>query len=148
MVDLKRPSLVFLLCFVIIPFNAFAGDFDGSKLLSGSIDKVLEIYPSRIRDDADPDTVGLPRNFFIDFKQKLLRPSKDSVIRKMSKIKRVEHLENKLVLQGIEGGVDNVDDGLAWSIAISKKTGKVVLAASGDGVAYVVFGTCTAVDPP
>ena len=148
MVDLKRPRLVFLLCFVIIPFNAFAGDFDGSKLLSGSIDKVLEIYPSRIRDDADPDTVGLPRNFFIDFKQKLLRPSKDSVIRKMSKIKRVEHLENKLVLQGIEGGVDNVDDGLAWSIAISKKTGKVVLAASGDGVAYVVFGTCTAVDPP
>ena len=148
MVDLKRPRLVFLLCFVIIPFNAFAGDFDGSKLLSGSIDKVLEIYPSRIRDDADPDTVGLPRNFFIDFKQKLLRPSKDSVIRKMSKIKRVEQLENKLVLQGIEGGVDNVDDGLAWSIAISKKTGKVVLAASGDGVAYVVFGTCTAVDPP
>jgi hypothetical protein len=148
MVDLKRPRLVFLLCVVIIPFNAFAGDFDGSKLLSGSIDKVLEIYPSRIRDDADPDTVGLPRNFFIDFKQKLLRPSKDSVIRRMSKIKRVEHLENKLVLQGIEGGVDNVDDGLAWSIAISKKTGKVVLAASGDGVAYVVFGTCTAVDPP
>lgn len=148
MVDLKRPRLVFLLCFVIIPFNAFAGDFDGSKLLSGSIDKVLEIYPSRIRDDADPDTVGLPRNFFIDFKQKLLRPSQDSVIRRMSKIKRVEHLENKLVLQGIEGGVDNVDDGLAWSIAISKKTGKVVLAASGDGVAYVVFGTCTAVDPP
>ena len=146
MVDLKRPRLVFLLCFVIIPFNAFAGDFDGSKLLSGSIDKVLEIYPSRIRDDADPDTVGLPRNFFIDFKQKLLRPSKDSVIRKMSKIKRVEHLENKLVLQGIEGGVDNVDDGLAWSIAISKKTGKVVLSASGDGVAYAVFGTCTAVE--
>jgi len=39
-----------------------------------------------------------------------------------------------------------VDDGLAWSIAISKKTGKVVLSASGDGVAYVVFGTCTAVE--
>ena len=31
-----------------------------------------------------------------------------------------------------------VDDGLAWSMAISKKTGKVVLSASGDGVAYVV----------
>jgi hypothetical protein len=38
--------------------------------------------------------------------------------------------------------VENVDDGLAWSITISKKTGKVVLSASGDGVAYVVFGTC------
>ncbi|MEJ2285341.1 MAG: hypothetical protein P8X85_17310 [Desulfobacterales bacterium] len=114
--------------------------------MSGSVDKLLEIYPYRINSDADPETVGLPRNFFIDFKEKLIRPSKDSVIRRTSKIKRVEHIENKLILQGIEGGVENVDDGLAWSIAISKKTGKVVLSASGDGVAYVVFGTCTAVD--
>ena len=100
--DLRRSGLVFLLCLVVIPLNAFAGDFDGSKQLSGSVDKVLEIYPSRIRHDADPDTVGLPRNFLIDFKEKLVRPSKDSVIRRTSKIKRVEHIENKLILQGIE----------------------------------------------
>ena len=114
--------------------------------MSGSVDKILEIYPSRISNDADPETVGLPRKFFIDFEEKLVRPSKDSLIRRTSKIKRVEHVENKLILQGVEDGVENVDDGLAWSIAISKKTGKVVLSASGDGVAYVVFGTCTAVE--
>jgi len=128
-----------------MPFPAFAGDFDGSKPLSGSVDKILEIYPSRINHDADPETVGLPQNFLIDFNKKTVRPSKDSLIRRTSKIKRVEHIENKLILQGVEDGVENVDDGLAWSMAISKKTGKVVLSASGDGVAYVVFGTCTAV---
>ena len=144
--DLRRPRVIFLFCLCIIPFPALAGDFDGSKPLSGSVDKVLEIYPSRITTDADPDTVGLPRKFFIDFEEKLVRPSKDSLIRRTSKIKRVEHIENKLILQGIEDGVENVDDGLAWSIAISKKTGKVVLSASGDGVAYAVFGTCTAVE--
>ena len=145
--SLKSPRSIFLFfCLLILPFPAFGDDFDGSKPLSGSVDKILEIYPSRINSNADPETVGLPRNFFIDFKEKLIRPSKDSVIRRTSKIKRVEHIENKLILQGIEDGVENVDDGLAWSIAISKKTGKVVLSASGDGVAYVVFGTCTAVD--
>jgi len=123
-----------------------ADDFDGSKPLSGSVDKVLEIYPSKISNNADPDTVGLPRNFFIDFQAKIIRPSKDSLVRRTSKIKHVEHIENKLILQGTEDGVENVDDGLAWSIAISKKTGKVVLSASGDGVAYAVFGTCTAVE--
>jgi hypothetical protein len=123
-----------------------ADDFDGSKPLSGSVYKVLEIYPSKISNNADPDTVGLPRNFFIDFQAKIIRPSKDSLIRRTSKIKHVEHIENKLILQGTEDGVENVDDGLAWSIAISKKTGKVVLSASGDGVAYAVFGTCTAVE--
>ena len=146
MVNLRSPRFMFLFCLFIIPYSAFAGDFDGSKPLSGSVDKILEIYPSRISNDADPDTVGLPQNFFIDFEKKIVRPSKDSLIRRTSKIKRVEHIENKLILQGVEDGVENVDDGLAWSIAISKKTGKVVLSASGDGVAYVVFGTCTAVE--
>jgi len=145
-VSLRRPRFIFLFCLFIIPFPAFAGDFDGSKSLSGSVDKILEIYPSRISNDADPETVGLPQKFFIDFKEKIVRPSKDSLIRRTSKIKRVEHIENKLILQGVEDGVENVDDGLAWSMAISKETGKVVLSASGDGVAYVVFGTCTAVE--
>lgn len=137
-------SFIFLWLLMTSPL-AFGGDFDGSTSLTGTVDKILEIYPSRINNDADPDTVGLPRNFVIDFKEKTVRPSKDSVIRRISKIKRVEHVENKLVLQGIEEGVENVDDGLAWSMAISKKTGQVVLSASGDGVAYVVFGTCAAV---
>ena len=142
--NLVTPGHIILFCLLIIPYPAFADDFDGSKPLTGSVDKILEIYPTRINNDADPDTVGLPRNFTIDFKHKIVRPSKDSVVRRTSKIKQIAHVENKLILQGIEGGVENVDDGLAWSIAISKKTGKVVLSASGDGVAYVVFGTCTA----
>ena len=144
--ELRRLVFMIVFCLAIIPLSALAGDFDGSKPLAGSVDKILEIYPSRISNDADPDTVGLPRNFLIDFKEKMVRPSKDSLVRKTSKIKRVEHIENKLILQGVEDGVENVEDGLAWSIAISKKTGKVVLSASGDGVAYVVFGTCTAVE--
>jgi hypothetical protein len=143
---LRSSGFIFLFCLFIQPFFAFAGDFDGLKPLSGSVDKILEIYPSRISNDADPETVGLPQNFLIDFKEKIVRPSKDSLIRRTSKIKRVEHLENKLILQGIEDGVENVDDGLAWSMAISKKTGRVVLSASGDGVAYVVFGTCAPVE--
>jgi hypothetical protein len=128
-----------------MPLSSSADDFDGSKQLSGSVEKVLEINQFKISSDVDPDTVGLPRNFVIDFDERTVRPSKDSLVRRISRIRHIGHIENKLVLQGVEEGVENVDDGLAWSIAISKKTGKVVLSASGNGVAYVVFGTCTAV---
>jgi hypothetical protein len=114
--------------------------------LSGSVSKILEINPSRVKTDVDPDTVGLPRKFLIDFKEKKVRPSKDSLIRRTSQILRIAHIENKLILQGVEEGVENVDDGLAWSMAISKKSGRVVLSAAGDGVAYVVFGTCAPVE--
>ena len=137
-----KPFLLFCSLFCIA-LPTFAGDFDGSKPLSGSVSKIMEINPYRVINDVDPDTVGLPRKFLIDFEEKKVRPSKDSLIRRTSQIKRVEHIENKLILQGVEEGVENVDDGLAWSMAISKKSGMVVLSASGDGVAYVVFGTCT-----
>ena len=141
--ELRFLKFFVLSCLFIVPYSTFAGDFDGSKPLSGSVDRIVEINPFRVIDDVDPDTVGLPRKFFIDFEEKKVRPSKDSLIRSVSQIKRIEHIENKLILQGVEEGVENIDDGLAWSMAISKKSGMVVLSASGDGVAYVVFATCT-----
>ena len=144
--DLKLLKLFLLFCLFIIPLPTFAGDFDGSKPLSGSVSKIIEINPSRVINDVDPDTVGLPRKFLIDFEEKKVRPSKDSLIRRTSQIKRVEHIENKLILQGVEEGVENVDDGLAWSMAILKKSGMVVLSESGDVRAYVLFGTCTPVE--
>ena len=144
--DLIRSIIILMAYTFILPFASYAGDFDGSRLLSGSVEKVLEISQFRVSDDVDPDIVGLPRKFFIDIEEKTMLPSMESMVRRISKIKHVEHIENKIILQGVEEGVENVDDGLAWSMAISKKTGKVVLSASGDGVAYVVFGSCTVVD--
>jgi len=47
-VDLRRSRFIYLFFLFNIPFPAFAGDFDGSKPLSGSVDKILEINPSRI----------------------------------------------------------------------------------------------------
>ena len=144
--NLRLVGFVLLFFLFMIPFYSIAGDFDGSRPLKGSVNKIIEINQFKIRKDISPDTVGLPQRFVIDFREKVLRPSKDSIIRKTSKIKSVENIENKLVLQGFEEGVENIDDGLAWSIVISKLTGNVVLAASGDGVAYIAFGTCAADD--
>jgi hypothetical protein len=139
-----RVFILFYLC--IIPQPVFSGGFDGLKPLSGSVNKIIEINAFKIIDDVDPDAVGLPRKFIIDFKEKILLPSKDSIVRKTSKIDLVRHIENKLILQGVNEGVENVNDGIAWSITISKKTGRVVLSASGDGFAYVVFGACVPVE--
>jgi len=43
-------------------------------------------------------------------------------------------------LQGAEDGYDKMRDGLGWTMAISEATGQVVLTASGEQVAFVVFG--------
>ena len=54
----------------------------------------------------------------IDFDKKTVRPSKDSLVRRISKIRHIGHIENKRILHGVEEGVENVDYGLAWSKAI------------------------------
>ncbi len=123
--------------------SAVAEDFDGLKPLIGVTGKVIEIRPYKIADDVDPDTLGLPRKFLIDFAAKRLRPSKDSLVRKTVEFSEVAHIEDKIVIQGVDEGIEGVNDGWAWNLIISKKDGKAVLSASGDGVAYVVFGVCT-----
>ena len=128
--------------FISLVATAIAGDFDGSKPLSGVTGKIIEINQYKIIDDVDPDTVGLPKKFLIDFNSKTLRPSKDSLVRRTITFKSLEHIENKMVMQGVDEGVEGVDDGLAWSLTISKKNGNAILSAAGDGVAYVVFGVC------
>ena len=144
MVDYPK-AMVVAIGLIGLAGAAFAGDFDGSTPLSGTVGKVIEINRYRIADDVDPDTVGLPKRFLIDFKTKVIRPSDDSMVRRQISINSVAVVENKTVIQGVDEGVEGVEDGLAWSLTISKKDGSAVLSASGNGVAYVVFGVCTPV---
>jgi len=134
--------LAVLSIFCVLTISAFAGDFDGLKPLFGITGKIIEINQYKIIDNVDPDTVGLPKRFVIDFNSNQLRPSVDSRIRKSISFAKVEHIENKMVIQGVDEGIEGVEDGLAWSLTISKKDGRTVLSASGDGVAFVVFGEC------
>ncbi len=135
-------ALVVVIFLVAFADSASSGDFDGSKPLSGVTGKIIEINQYKIIDDVDPDTVGLPKKFLIDFNSKTLRPSKDSLVRRTITFKSLVHIENKMIMQGVDEGVEGVDDGLAWSLTISKKNGNAILSAAGDGVAYVVFGVC------
>ncbi len=142
-----RSRLPFIPAVVFFLFNfqiaALADGFDGSQPLFGTSDRIIEINQFKIIDGVDHSTAGIPKKFLIDFKTNTLRPSKDSLIRKTITFNRVDHIENKMVMQGIDSGIEGVEDGVAWSLTISKRDGKAVLAASGDGVAYVVFGACT-----
>jgi hypothetical protein len=119
-------------------------DFDGSRPLLCSITKINECTPGGDCKETTLESVGLPQFLKVDVQHKTVIPAEPMEGRKATAIERVERIDGKLILQGAEDGVENVRDGLGWTAAISEATGKLILTASGEDVAFVSFGACIA----
>jgi hypothetical protein len=128
-------------CF--LPFNVQAVSFDGSQNLLCAPQLAIECGPDGNCQQAMAASVNLPNFFQIDFSVKELSAVTESENKRTSKIKTMEFLDGKLFLQGADDGVENVRDGLAWSMSISQDTGRLVISASGGNEAFVIFGACT-----
>lgn len=131
-------SLVSWRCFAV------AGDFDGGRALLCSVSQGHEWRTGGMGKAFDPESVGLPRSFLIDFKKKDIGPTNESRVRRHTRIMSLGHVEDKLILQGMDEGVEGVTDGIAWSMSLSRNSGAFVISAAGDRVGYVVFGNCVA----
>jgi hypothetical protein len=129
-----------VMCILVVPFSGMAGDFDGSQPLLCATIKAVECGPEGECFYGMAESVNLPQFFKIDFKKKMISATKESVNKRSSGIKTKEHFDGKLILQGM-------GDELAWSMAISEQTGKMVITASGEQVGFIVFGACTPVTP-
>jgi len=128
------------LCFIIAASAVGAGDFDGSRPLLISVIRVVECVPDGTCREVPPSSAKLPQFLKIDFTQKTIRPADADDNTPATNIERQEVVDGKLILQGAEDGHAKMRDGLGWTMAISEETGQVVLTASGDQVAFVVFG--------
>jgi hypothetical protein len=139
---MKRCILIVctLLCSIITSSFVEAGDFDGTRPLLVSIIRVVECVPDGTCREVTPASVELPQFLKIDFTKKTIRPAAADNTKPPTVIERQEVVDGKLILQGAEDGYEKLHDGLGWTIAISEETGQVVLTASGDQVAFVVFG--------
>ena len=136
----KFAALVSLIVFFGLTSWATAGDFDGSKPVLVSVARILECTRVEGCRDVSADSVGLPQFLKIDFAKKVIRPSRGKEDIPDTAIERSEEVDGKLILQGAEDGYEKMRDGLGWSLAIAEDSGQVVLTASGDQVAFVVFG--------
>ena len=133
--------LVSIIC--VFSASAVAGNFDGSKDLLCAIMAIKECLPDGKCLDVTAEEVGIPNFLRIDFTNKKLSATFADGSNKISPIVNSEKIDGKLILQGAEDGIEGVRDGLGWSLAIDEENGKMVLTASGDAVAFAMFGACT-----
>lgn len=86
------------------------------------------------------EEVNAPTFFRIDMKKKQVRVTKDGP---PTTIERVEEVDGRIVMQGVEDGSPNLEDGTGWTISIEKDTARMVATAATLQAAIVIFGACT-----
>ena len=128
---------------LILPYSVTAGSFDGSANLLCAPQTVIECGPGGECAQATPASVNLPNFFQIDFARKMISAIPVTENSRKSRIKNIEQLAGKLILQGAGNETKKNKEGLGWSMAISEDTGSIVMSAAGDQEAFVIFGACT-----
>ena len=120
-----------------------SASLDGSsEFICASVD-VMECLPTKGCNKVAADDVDIPRFIKVDVKNKQVVTGAKGDKRKTA-IERVEKIDGKLMLQGAEDGREGgTPDGIGWSMSVVENSGNMVLTASGDGVAFVIFGACT-----
>jgi len=126
-------------CFGI---TASAADFDGSETLICSLAVVNECDAgSECRVVANTN-VDAPDFMKFNVRKKKLTAITAGVESSSDDIDNVMNLSRYLVLQGVQGGAEGAADSLAWSVTINHETGQMVISASGEDAAFVVYGKC------
>lgn len=123
--------------------SASATSFDGSQPLLCASATVIECLPIEGCRLVAAEAISAPNFMRLDFSAKTLTSSGAGDSGKSSVIERSDSVDGKLILQGAEDGIEGVRDGVGWTLAISQDTGRMVLTASGDDVAFTIFGSCT-----
>jgi len=127
---------------VLAPLPAVAGAFDGSSPLLCALNEAMECTPGKDCRRILPEEAGAPDFFLVDVAAGSVNGLGDDL--RASAIRTVSEVDGKLILQGSDDGVEGLRDGLGWSAAIAQDNGRFVLSASGERVAFVIFGACAA----
>ena len=127
---------------MIASASLYAADFDGSKpMFCASLD-VLECVDGRSCETVAAESVDAPQFITVDLKNKELKLDRSGRPRS-AQLRNRENLHGRLIVQGI-----GTETGLGWTFSVDEETGKFVVSASGDEVAFIIFGACTILPAP
>lgn len=125
---------------VAVPIFANAEQFDGKNPLLCSAFRLFECDLAHGCTSVTAEEVGIAGSWTIDFKkQEFTGTTANS---EPNAIDRVELLDGKLFLSGIQDGLPVERDGVAWSVSINNPDGVMTMMVAGEGVGVVGLGSC------
>ena len=115
---------------------AAAANYDGGKpFLCAPLD-IVSCGPDGKCDKETAESINLPKFLKFDVAQNQIsgtRPNGDPLT---TAIGKVDLVEDRMVLQGLEGAI-------MWSVMVGQSSGDMTITAGGEKVGFVAFGSCT-----
>ena len=132
---LKLSGIAMMMCVWIGSYQAVAAGLDGSTPILCAFTTAAECDSRNGCERTTVEDVDLPQFFKIDLsKNTITGMGAAGAAQKETRIMGTQRMDETIILQGVELR--------GWTIVISEKTGKMVLTASGDDEAFVLFGVC------
>jgi hypothetical protein len=117
------------------PINAIAQGLDNQAPMVCSVNETFDCASARACIGDSPEAVNIPRVIRIDFAAKKAFTKKINGEVREASIGAEQLVNERMILQGIQNG-------LAWSMAISRESGAMALTITAEDAGFVVFGTC------
>lgn len=115
-----------------MPAAAHAAGVNGSKPMLCAVTEALECSYEGDCARETPEDINIPPFVVVDVKAKTLSEYRGE---RKSPVQTVFEKDGHVVLQGYEKR--------AWSMAISKDTGRLSVTATAPDTGFVIFGICT-----
>lgn len=137
----KLTTIVWGTLLGIISANSQAAGFDGKTNLLCTATEVYECDAANTCGLLPAPDLQDIRHLNVDMKQKTVTLAHvDTNL--SSTIDRMDTVDGKLVLQGIENGRPEEIDGGGWTMSIDQTYGTMVFTQAGGSAAFVGFGGC------
>ena len=135
-----------LILAVVMTATAFAAapataeKFDGKTPLLCSAFRMFECDLANGCVPVAAEEIGAAGSWTLDFKKKEFTGTSENAL--PNAIERVELLDGKLFLSGIQDGLPIERDGVAWSVSINNPDGVMTMAVVGEGFGMGGLGSC------
>jgi hypothetical protein len=83
-----------------------------------------------------PTSLNFPQFLRFDIRKNEIAGERPNGAPLLASIDKVQHVEQRLVLQGTENGI-------MWGVLIVEDTGDMTLTGGGEKIGFVAFGACT-----
>jgi hypothetical protein len=126
---------VFGACVTVVGPVTSGAAADGAGTLICETDQSFDCAPGSTCIEDDAEAIGLPSILHVNLQSDQVVGTLPDGTDLTAAFSGEVQKDGRLVVTGIQAG-------LGWTMTVAKDTGAMSLAISGDGVGFVVFGSC------